>query len=202
MRVSWEPCLNVSDAWCSCACMCECLKHCLLLVLYMQNCRTAEGVLWMMEEWVPLGYKEKNGWWVEKGVSSQNCRLWNPAPEQAKKSRLAQLVERETVNLEVSGSIPLVRAFALLLPLSLPFATLHCWKDSTQQLGKELCLLLLMLLMLGDDGDEGKVSCHTEKCAWLSSIKQRCICYDIQIAGLNSHQMTKQDLGNREKLLI
>ena len=28
-----------------------------------------------------------------------------------KKSRLAQLVERETVNLEASGSIPLARAF-------------------------------------------------------------------------------------------
>jgi hypothetical protein len=92
-----------------------------------------EGALWMVEEWVPLGYNEKK-WWVEEGASSQTvyAQIW--PQKQAIKSRLAQLVERETVNLEVSGSIPLVRAFAFLL-LSFPFATL-CWEKDSTQLGK------------------------------------------------------------------
>ena len=43
----------------------------------------------------------------------EKCNLIYPesvVEEQENQSRLAQLVERETVNLEASGSIPLVRA--------------------------------------------------------------------------------------------
>jgi hypothetical protein len=46
-------------------------------------------------------------------LAAHSQSLYPVFPTKPKNSRLAQLVERETVNLEVSGSIPLVRAFWL-----------------------------------------------------------------------------------------